>query len=371
MPTCDPAKLEKAFQVVAQGVADEAYAGAVAAIGSSDGILALRPFGFAAREPEQVTMRAGTVFDLASLTKVVATTPAILRLLEEGAFVLETPVQHIVPEVKDARITIRHLLTHTSGLPAWRPLYLEHRGRAAYVSAIGQTALLRDPGQHFEYSDLGFILLGEIISRVSGMELSEYCRKAVFEPLGMQETGFLPRLPRQRTAATEKGNRVEYEMCGERARTFSRWRSGIIWGEANDGNAWYGLDGVAGHAGLFGTAADLALYAKAWLTASPNLLSRQTIAAATRSYTPEAAENRGLGWRKPPAIAFPPGRAPCGDLLSSAAYGHVGFTGTSLWIDPELDLFIILLTNCLHPTRSERIYHVRPAFCNAVVASLR
>lgn len=371
MPTCDPARLERAFQVVSQGVADGAYAGAVAAIGGVDGIYAVRAFGFAALEPEQVTLRAGTVFDLASLTKVVATLPAALRLLEEGAFVLETPVQHILPEVRESRITIRHLLTHTSGLPAWRPFYLNHRGWDAYTAALGQTALERDPGTQVEYSDLGFLLLGAVIRRVTGMELPDYCRKAVFEPLGMHETGWMPRLPRQRIAATEKGNRTEMEMCGDRGRSYPRWRSGVIWGEANDGNAWYGLDGVASHAGLFGTAADLALYARAWLSGGPGFLSRHTSAAATRSYTSGMSSNRGLGWQKPPLQPFPSGRTSCGDLMSPSAYGHVGFTGTLLWIDPEKDLFVILLTNRQHPTTSDRISHVRPAFCNAVVASLR
>lgn len=369
MPVFDLARLERAFQVVARGVEQGAFPGAVAAVGGADQTV-IRAFGLAASEPDKVAMNAQTVFDLASLTKVVATTPALLRLLEEGAFALETPVRQIIPAFRDARVTMRHLLTHTSGLPAWRGLYLDHRGWEAYIAAICDTELVREPGTGVEYSDLGFILLGAMIHRLTGMDLPAYCRSAVFAPLGMKETGWLPRIPREQIAATERGNQVEYGMCGDRAPQFPRWRSHVLWGEVNDGNAWYGLEGVSSHAGLFGTAADLATYARAWLQGGAPLLSRYTVALATRSHTPGMAEERALGWQKPPSALFPKGRASCGDMLSTQAFGHTGFTGTSLWIDPAKDLYVILLTNRLHPAAREGIAAVRPAFHNAVVASL-
>jgi CubicO group peptidase (beta-lactamase class C family) len=187
----------------------------------------------------------------------------------------------------------------------------------------------------------------------------------------MHETGWLPAQPPERIAATELGNQVEYGMCGDRAAGFGRWRQAITWGQANDGNCFYGLDGVSSHAGLFGTAADLARYAQAWLRGGRPLLGRYTVQLATRSHTPTMADNRALGWQKPPAAAFPKGRASCGEMLSPSAFGHTGFTGTSLWIDPEKDLFVILLTNRLHPTASDGLFAVRPAFHNAVVAALR
>jgi serine-type D-Ala-D-Ala carboxypeptidase len=379
LPRVDLTRLERAFAVVDKGCGSGAgpgahpgaYPGAAAAVGGAQGIVALRAFGHAAVEPEPVPMAPDTVFDLASLTKVVATTPALLRLLEDGAFALETPVWHIFPAFSDKRVTIRHLMTHTSGLPAWRGLYLDHHGWEAYLEAICATPLVRDPGTQVEYSDLGFMLLGGLIQRVTGQTLPEYCSREVFAPLGMTTTRWLPEAPPHTFAATETGNQVEYGMCKERANSFARWRRGVLRGQVNDGNAWYGLDGVSSHAGLFGTAEDLARYAQAWLRGGEPLLSRYTAALATRNYTHGMSDQRGLGWQKPPAGPFPNGRASCGDLLSPAAFGHTGFTGTSLWIDPDKDLFVILLTNRLHPYAKDGLFGVRPAFHNAVVAALR
>jgi CubicO group peptidase (beta-lactamase class C family) len=290
LPRLDPAKLNRAFAVVEEGVRRGAYAGAVAAVAGADGLLSVQAFGHAALEPEIVAMQPDTLFDLASLTKVVAATPALLRLLEEGAFVLETPVCQIIPAFADKRVTMRHLMTHTSGLPAWQALYLDHRGWEAYTAAIAATPLVRDPGTQVEYSDLGFMLLGAVIQRLTGLTLPEYCKRYVFEPLGMSATGWLPQTPLQRVAATETGNATEYGMCKERAAAFDRWRQHVLWGEANDGNCWYGLDGVSSHAGLFGTAADLARYAAAWLQVGGPMLGRHTVAVATRGYTPGMAE---------------------------------------------------------------------------------
>lgn len=372
MDSLDPARLERAFSVLDQGCRTGAYAGAVAAVGGADGATIVRAFGSAAIEPDCVSMRTDTLFDLASLTKVVATTPAVLGLLEAGAFVLGTPVRHIIPEFGDDRVTIRHLLTHTSGLPAWRPLYLDYHGWDAYTAAICATPLVREPGTQVEYSDLGFMLLGAIIQRVTGRSLPDCCRSMIFEPLGMQSTTWLPTAGPAAIAATERGNQVEYGMCRERAAQFPRWRTQVLRGEVNDGNAYYGLDGVSSHAGLFGTAADLAKYAQAWLRGGAPFLGRHTVAMATRSHTPGIpGENRALGWQKPPTAPFPTGRFSGGDLLSAAAFGHTGFTGTSLWIDPDKDLFAVLLTNRLHPRASEGLFAVRPAFHNAVIASLR
>lgn len=371
MASFDAARLERAFALLASGVEQGAYAGAVAAVGGRDGLVALRATGMGAVEPQSVPMKVETRFDLASLTKVVATLPAVLRLLEEGAFVLETPVTQILPEFGDGRVTVRHLLTHTAGLPAWLPLYLDHQGWEAYTQAICQTGLERDPGTAVVYSDLGFILLGAMVQRVTGRSLPDFCREAVFEPLGMQATGWLPTLPREAMAATERGNQVEYGMCGGRAASYAGWRQGMIWGEVNDGNAFYGLGGVSSHAGLFSTAQDLVAYAEAWLNQGASLLGPQTVRLATRCHTPGLGDSRGLGWQKPPAVPFPNGRSSCGDMFTPAAFGHTGFTGTSLWIDPELGIYIILLTNRLHPAPSDRFYAVRPAFHNAVLASLR
>jgi len=371
MPVIDEDRLERAFAVIERGVEGGAFAGAVAAVGCGDALV-VRAFGHAALQPERVPMRPDTLFDLASLTKVVATTPAVLRLVEEGAFSLDAPVADLLPEFADRRVTVRHLLTHTSGLPAWKPLYLECRGLPEYLRAIGELPLERAPGERVVYSDLGFILLGAIVERVTGRSLPDYCRTAVFEPLGMADAGWLPRAPRERIAATEAGNRTEMGMVGDRASEFGRWRQEILWGEVNDGNAHYGLGGVAGHAGLFGTAADLISCALAWLCRGEPILSPPTVQLATRNLTPGLGEARGLGWQKPPQETLPSRPHSCGELLSGAAFGHTGFTGTSLWIDPEKDLFIILLTNRLHPVPHRTgpdLFALRPAFHNAVAAA--
>jgi len=371
MCALDPARLERAFALLARGVECGAFAGAVAAVGGLDEA-EVRAFGHAALRPRSVPMRTDTRFDLASLTKVVATTPAVLHLLEEGAFSLETPVRDLLPEFADGRVTVRHLLTHTSGLPAWLPLYIDHHGLDDYRAAIGRLPLEREPGRQVVYSDLGFILLGAIVERLTGLSLPAYCESAVFAPLGMATAGWLPPGPLDGVAATEEGNRIEMGMAGERADAFLRWRQGILWGEANDGNAFYGLDGVAGHAGLFGTAADLIAYARAWLRGGAPVLSPHTVALATRNLTPGMVDARGLGWQKPPAEPFPARPCSGGELLSASAFGHTGFTGTSLWVDPEKGLFIILLTNRLHPV-PERcgpdLFALRPRFHNAAVAA--
>jgi len=367
----NPDRMEQAFAIVSDACGTGPLSGAVAAVGGVNGIFALRAYGLAVTEPEQISMRAGTLFDLDSLTTVMATTPALLQLMERGRFVLDTPIRQIIPELVDDRVSIRHLLTHTSGLKAWEPLYLNHTDWDGYIAGIVQTDLQFEPGERVEYSDLGYILLGEVIRRTSGLGLREYCLAHVFAPLGLQETDWTPRVPRHRIAATEKGNRTEMERCGLDATSFSGWRKGLIWGEANDGNAFYGLGGVASHGGLFSTVSDIAVYAQSWLIETTPLLSFRTMLLATRNLTPGLGENRGLGWQKPPTAPFPFEPSSCGDLMSPSAFGHASSTGVSLWIDPEQDLFVILLTNRGNLGNSDLIRWLRPAFHNAVVASLR
>jgi len=367
----NPERLERAFTIVSGACKDGVFHGAVAAVGGVDGIFAVRAYGLAVSEPEQISMRAGTLFDLASLTKVIATTPAVLQLVEQGKFVLETPVSQIIPDFRDERVTIRHLLTHTSGLAAWKPLYINYQDWNGYLEGIAASGLEFDPGTRVGYSDLGFILLGEVIRRTSGLGLRDYCLEHLFTPLGMQETDWVPRTPRHRIAATERGNRTEMAQCGPAAGSFADWRTGMIWGEANDGNAYYGLGGVASHAGLFSTVSDIALYAQAWLIETTPLLSFRMTLLATRNLTSGLNQSRGLGWQKPPTQPFPNEPPSCGDLMSPSAFGHAGSTGTSLWIDPEQDLFVILLTNRGQTFNESEFNRVRPAFHNAIVASLR
>jgi len=314
---------------VQRGVAS----GAVLTVLGPDGAEATWAVGLRRDGGSAVT--AETRYDLASLTKVVATLPSILRLAAAGEVALDDTVGRFfsgagwfqTPSVVDA--TVRSLLSHTAGLPAWRPLFAQVANRRTALAAVLQSPVER-PGE-VVYSDLGFMLLGAIVERVAHERLDAFARREVFEPLGMVETDFGP-LAGVPVAATED--------CG--------WRDRVLEGEVHDENAavW---DGVAGHAGLFGTAADLARYARAWLRSDPQVAPAGLWAEATREQARAAdGARRGLGWALPPA----PGAADEGFMGRGAAgFGHTGFTGTSLWIDPGAGRAVVLLTNRVHPRR--------------------
>lgn len=359
-----------AWDVVTAGTAAGAYAGAVAAVSVGDRVVLHRAGGHAQLEPAREPMTAETIFDLASLTKVVATLPVVLRLVEAGAFGLDDPVPSVLPAPwtpAHAGITVRHLLTHTSGLPDWRPLYLDAHGPDAVRALIAGTAPVAAPGDRVLYSDLGFILLGEIVRHVTGQPIDRAAHEHVFAPLGMGDTRYRPDpANHDRIAATERGNPREISMTGERAADFSRWRQGIIRGEVHDGNAHHALDGVAGHAGLFAPAADLLRYGQCWLAGGTldgyRLLSPETIAGATLPQAP----GRGLGWRTGP------GESPDDPFftLAPVAYGHTGFTGTAIWVAPTMGAVAVLLTNRVHPVSRDGIVTVRPAFAAALRVAL-
>jgi CubicO group peptidase (beta-lactamase class C family) len=250
-------------------------------------------------------------------------------------------------------------LSHTSGLPPWRDLTPNARTRAEALEALWDTPLERPPGTAVVYSDLGFMALAETLAAVGGAPLDELARRQVFEPLGMRDTLFCP-------AATLRARCVSTEVVEE--------RGGVVTGEVHDPRAAQ-LGGVSGHAGLFSTLADLETYARLWLGGGAvdgtRVLSSATVAAATRDQTGgiDPAERRGLGW-----VLQPNGYWPAADLVSPSAYSHTGFTGTSLVIDPERDLYAVLLTNRVHPTSggssAGRIRLLRARFHNAAWAEL-
>ncbi|MDQ3514527.1 MAG: beta-lactamase family protein [Chloroflexota bacterium] len=361
------------WDVITGGTAAGAYAGAVASVSVGGQIILHRADGYAELEPGRVPMTVETVFDLASLTKVVATLPVVLRLVEAGAFGLDDPVPAILPApwtTAHAGITVRHLLTHTAGLADWRPLYLDAHGPDAVRDLIARTDPVAAPGERVLYSDLGFILLGEIVRHHTGLSIDRATLDHVFAPLGMAGTRYSPDpaapRDRDRIAATERGNPREVSMIGERAAEFAGWRQDIIRGQVHDGNAHHALDGVAGHAGLFAPAADLLRYGQCWLAGGAldgyRLLSPETIAEATRPQAP----GRGLGWRTGPA------ESPDDPFFTLApdAYGHTGFTGTAIWVAPEMGAVAVLLTNRVHPISRDEIAAVRPAFAAALRAAL-
>jgi beta-N-acetylhexosaminidase len=357
------ARLQPAFEVMNRAIADGAIPGGVLAVGVHDQLI-VRPFGKLTRGAKSPAVTADTLYDMASLTKVIVTTTSVMILVQQKHLDLDTPVARYLPEwaaaaksdldpTWRARVTIRNLLLHDSGLPAHRDFYKQAKGHDAVLALVLAEPLVHQPGTKVEYSDLGFILLGEIVQRLTGISLDEYARQHIFSPLGMNASLFNP--PRKlwpTIAPTE--NDVDF-------------RKRLLQGEVHDENAW-AMGGVSGHAGLFSTAGDTAIFAQMILNggiyAHRRILTRATIQQFTaRQAIGDAA--RTLGWD---TVTQP---SSSGHYFSPNSFGHTGFTGTSLWIDPDRDLFVILLTNRVNPTRAnEQIRQLRPAVHDAIMQAL-
>lgn len=351
--------LETIWQEIEAAQQRGEFGGAVALI-QHRGEIVLRNFtgwAVAVPETERVPMTIDTIFDLASITKVVATTPSVLQLIAQNKVGLDEPLATHIPEFGSegakADITIRNLLCHSSGIASWRGPYTTGSGIDHYITDLAASQPEAEPNTRVAYSCLGFILLGEVVRRVSGMPLNEYAKAHVFDPLDLKDTMYLPSPEvRDRIAATELGNDHEHPMAG--ADPVPGWRNYLLRGEVHDGNAWYGLHGISGNAGAFGTADDLLRYANMWLNGGEldgvRILPEEIVQEATREQTGLRAPNerRGLGWQMVPHPETEEEIA-SGRGLTPRAYGHTGFTGTSMWIDPDRELISILLTNRVHP----------------------
>lgn len=299
---------------------------------------------------EQKPMEQDTIFDIASLTKVVSTLPSVLKLIDAGEIRLDDSLQYFFPKsvnMHNQDITIRHLLTHTSGLPAFRPYYKKKFMTEAMVEQILCEKLSHAPGSTVCYSDLGFILLGQIVQKVSGMTLDTFASEMIFIPMGMQDTGFKPDYPENRFAATE------YDIHASR----------FLIGEVHDENA-RAMGGISGHAGLFSTITDLSKYTKMIENDGEydgrRILSNTAVQLSNRSHM----GNRGLGWEINGI------QSSCGDYFSPDAFGHTGFTGTSIWFDPHRGLHVILLTNRVHYGRHPHMIRLRPRLHNLIISQL-
>ncbi len=326
--------------------------GAVVIVGHNGKVVYRKAFGSRSLEPTREAMTPDTIFDLASLTKCIATTTAVMQLLEEGKVRLNDPVAAYLPEFAandKSQITVRELLTHFSGLPPDLDLKEQWKGKATAFNMAMQARPMYQPGTRFLYSDINFEVLGFLIEKISGMPLNEYASAHVFGPLGMRETTFLPPanwIPR--IAPTQ------YDENGKMLR-----------GVVHDPTARR-MGGVAGHAGLFSTADDLAKFAQNLLSGNPAVLSREAIEKMSTPQQPAtAASLRGLGWD-----IDSPFSSNRGELLPVGSFGHTGFTGTSLWIDPVTDTYIILLTNSVHPDGKGSVISLRARLANAVVKAL-
>jgi len=324
-------------RAVRDGIARGVFPGAVVVIGRRDTVLLAQGYGHLTWSANSAVPRPdSTLYDLASLTKVVATTPAVMLLVEAGRLRLDGPVREYLADFQGPgkdRVTVRQLLAHTSGLPAYRRFYEQAKDAVTLRRLVTEEPLRRTPGSRVEYSDLNGMLLGWIVEAVSGEPLDRFVRERVFAPAGMLETRFQP--PR---------------AVWRRTAPVGVWRGTPVAGRVHDQHADR-LGGVSGHAGLFSTGTDLARYAQILLrggrTASCSRLFRE---ATVAEFTRAAAKGRSLGWEMRDTTTADN----AGTRLSAAAYGHTGFTGTSLWIDPEQDLFVIVLTNRVYAPRARR-----------------
>jgi uncharacterized protein YbbC (DUF1343 family)/CubicO group peptidase (beta-lactamase class C family) len=367
------ARLAEMDAVVAQSIARREMPGAVVLVGRRGRVVWRKAYGAREVEPAREQMTADTIFDLASLTKVVATATSIMILVERGQVRLNDSLTRYIPEFKDEgreRVTIEHLLTHRAGFAPDFDLAQQWSGYDEAIKRLSFEKLRSAPGARFVYSDLGFIALGEVVRKASGMPLDEFARKNIYEPLGMRETGFKPSPNlRPRIAPTEKRSAQE-SYLGSRPDSLSK-NEGDHWlrGEVHDPTS-FRMGGVAGHAGLFSTADDLAIYCQMILNGGvyngARILSPLGVAAMTRPRAvAEDGSARALGWDV--ASSFSSNR---GDLFTPGSFGHTGFTGTSLWIDPATQTFIVFLSNRVHPDGKGDVTPVRARVASIVASAI-
>ncbi len=325
--------------------------GAVVLVARSGGVVWRKAYGSRVLEPAREAMTTDTIFDLASLTKVVATATSIMILVERGKVRLSDPLSNYIPEIKGEgreRITLELLLTHRAGYAPDFDLKDRWSGYDQAIKKLIQEPLRNPPGAKFVYSDINYIALGEVVHRVSGLTLDEFARQNIFLPLGMRDTGFRPKANlRSRIAPTEQ-RRGQLSYLGDKPQDSEEDADKWLRGEVHDPTS-YRMGGVAGHAGLFSTADDLAIYCQMILNGGEyngvRILAPLTVAEMTRPrLVTDTGWTRGLGWDID--SSFSSNR---GDLFPLGSFGHTGFTGTSFWIDPASKMFVVFLSNRVHP----------------------
>jgi serine-type D-Ala-D-Ala carboxypeptidase len=344
-----------AFALLQNAIVERVFPAASVAITHKDKLVARKAFGHFTYEPDAPETTADSIFDLASVTKIVATTSMAMILYMLGLLDLDMPAVALVPEFaadnpRNPEVTIRMLLAHSSGLPAYEKLFLEAKTRDELLAATFSTQLTADPGTRTEYSDIGFIILGIALERLAEEPLDSFCRREVFGPLGMLRTAFRPLAAWHDSIPPTVDDRT--------------FRQRIIQGEVQDENASV-MGGVSGHAGLFATAGDLATFAHTMLQGGRPIIRPETLAVFTRRESSPPGTTRALGWDTPSS----PSQS--GKYFLATSFGHLGYTGTSLWIDPERQLSVTLLTNRTWPDcANQAIKQLRPKFHDAVVEAL-
>ena len=351
-------QFQRAFAVLCSGIEQRAFPGASVAVGHQGKLIALKALGHFTYSRCSRPVQPSTIYDLASVTKVIATTTACMVLHDRGQFPLEHRLADLLPgfvppggDPRRQLVTLRMLLAHSSGLPAYVKLFQTAHNKEELLRQTLEVPLAADPGSRAVYSDIGFILLGEALERLTGEPLDIFCDREIFKRLDLLTRFNPPRIPwRALIPPTEKD------------RSF---RHRLVRGEVNDENAWV-MGGVAGHAGCFSTAQDVSIFAQCVLQGGTPLVQRRTLEIFTRREDFPPGTSRALGWDTPSQ----PSQS--GKYFSSRSYGHLGYTGSSLWIDPDRQLSVTLLTNRTWPDRSSQlIKHIRPAFHDAVIEALK
>jgi CubicO group peptidase (beta-lactamase class C family) len=356
-------RFSAAYGILEQAVRDHAFPGAAYGILLNGHIVALDAVGQFTYEGDSPEVTAETIFDLASVTKVLATTSAAMLLFDRGVLDLETPLGEILPGFVigresgsgKERVTLRMLLAHSSGLPAYACLFEQHTSAKGLLRACLQMPLEAPPGTRAEYSDIGFILLGKALEVLAGDSMAKFCQREVFAPLGLTSAYFCPP--------------ASIHLQIPPTENDTSFRKRVIQGEVHDEHAFV-LGGCGGHAGLFASALDVLRFAACILADGCTADRQQLFQPATVRHfvtrqSEPASTSRALGWDTPTAPSS------SGKHFSGSSIGHLGYTGTSLWIDPERKLAVVLLTNRTWPDRSNKaIQHVRPAFHDAIFVDL-
>ena len=351
-------KLAAIDSIVKEAIRNGNCPGAVVVVGQNGKVIYRKAFGHRALVPRVLPMNVHTIFDMASVTKVVATTTAVMQLMEQGKIVLSEPVSEYWPDFKangKEAISVRELMTHYSGLPPDLELKPDWSGYDIAMKMIVDVKPMVPPGTRFIYSDINFETLGELVRRVSGKPLDIYCSEHIFKPLGMKETRFNPPATwRKRIAPTQ------YQE-GDKGK--------MLWGEVHDPTA-YNMGGVAGHAGLFSSADDLTIFAQMLLNGGSykraRVVSPLTVEKMTSPQNPpDKMALRGLGWDLDSPFA-----SNRGELFEVGSFGHTGFTGTDIWIDPVTKTYLIILTNRVHPDGKGDVVMMRTQIATVVAAAL-
>jgi CubicO group peptidase (beta-lactamase class C family) len=338
-------------------IRDSAFPGCAISVGLRGKLVFQEGFGYFTYNPRFARVKTNTIFDLASLTKVIATTTIAMILYEQGHLPLNRKVVDILPEFQGTQkdlVTVRHLLTHTHGLVGWKQFYINLKGKERIVREICRTDLNSPPGIQYVYSDLGMILLQRIIETITHKSLDFLVKEYITGPLHMDRTFYKP----------------DTSWFGEIAPTeFCEWRQVLVRGFVHDENA-YAMGGVSGHAGLFSTVEDLSIFCQMYLNGGifndQRILQLETIDLFTQRQNLVKGSTRALGWDTRSEE-----NSMAGDYMSMRAYGHSGFTGTTIWIDPENNVFVIFLTNRVYPTRENlKIRTVRPKVHNYIMKAV-